>query len=116
MLVLTGAELRAQVPSPTMPSPRRLPRYGMTNGVPARRRVISPQRPRQIRRRVPAVAPRSAGSRAVPAAPVIRAVRVVRAVPGARRLSSTYSASSLFAAQPGRNDCSRDRLILKAWS
>ena len=86
MLVLTGWELQAQVPNPTVP-PRRPPRYGLTNGVPGVPPRYQPATPG-----TPGNPVGGLGGPGVPGAP--------GAAPAGAPLSTTYSASPTFASQP----------------
>lgn len=103
MLVLTGLELAAQVPSPTLPPavPRRLPRYGQTNGVPGAPPRYQPAAGAQGAQGAPGLpggAPGLPGGPGGPGAP--GAPGGPGAAPAGAPLSTAYNASSNFAAQP----------------
>jgi general secretion pathway protein D len=98
MLVLTGWELQAQTPNPGIPQ-RRLPRYGLTNGVPGVPPRYQPAGPG-----VPGAPGNPGGVAGAPGGPGgprgPGAAGGPGGAPGGAPLTSTYAASPAFAAQP----------------
>ena len=103
MLVLTSLDLWAQQPptSRTNPNTPRVPRYGNTNNVPTTQPRYQPATPRGQGTVGPQGTPGvPAGQPAVPAAAPGTPGAAPGAAPGGVPLSTSYAASSAFAAQP----------------